>query len=596
MLAQTQEPINLRAPAQKINPLDNGAILLRADEASYDPAKKLYSAVGRVEVTYDQKTLIADELTYSEETGIVSARGNIILIDETGDTLYADFIELDGTLRTGVIEGLNLVMAEQVKLAAARATRKENDVTELEQAIYSPCKVCKETGDLVPLWQIKALHVEHDKNRQVIRYKGAYLEVGGVPVFYLPYFTHADPSVKRKSGFLVPRIGNSSDLGNFAEIPYYWALADNYDVTLTPMILTEETSVMKAEFRMRTKTGEFKFDGSVTQANQRDELGNEISGKQTRNHLFGTGRFQASPEWEWGFDVGLTGDDTYLKKYDISFEDELTNRVFLEGRSKRNFAQVEAYYFRGLRAEDDPGTTPIILPNATFEYFHDQKILGGQLSFSGNFLALHRTEGTDVERLTYEAGWNRRHNTPGGHLFEAFADLRADIYHLNDLQDSPTVNTTKNEDWVTRLLPTIGMEWRYPLVKQGKNGTTQYIEPIAQLILSPLGGNPDQIPNEDSLSFEFDHTNLFTANRFTGRDRWDDGTRINLGAKVALFGRGARENSLFLGQSFRLQDTRLFGSASGLDGTRSDYVGRLTLEPWSFLKLDHRFRFDRDNF
>ena len=121
------------------------------------------------------------------------------------------------------------------------------------------------------------------------------------------------------------------------------------------------------------------------------------------------------------------------------------------------------------------------------------------------------------------------------------------------------------------------------------------IEPIGQLVWSPNGGNPPEIPNEDSLVFEFDDANLFSPSRFPGLDRVEGGLRANYGLRVALHGAGTAWSELFVGQAYRLRDDDTFEAGTGLSEHFSDYVGRLTVAPGDLINLNLRFRMDRDN-
>lgn len=547
-----------------------------------------------MEASYGERTLMADTITYDGNKNQITASGNVIIIDKSGTVLQADHVMLDGALETGLIETFGLLIGENARLAGVSAERGK-DTTQITQAIYSPCKVCKDKRDGLPVWQIKALKVTHDRGNRIIAYRHAYLEVLGVPILYTPWFWHPDPSVERKSGFLVPRAGNSTDLGNFLEIPYYWSLAPNYDLTITPLFITQEASVLKGQFRMRTKSGEFQFDGSITNPDRLDGDGNRIPGQQIRDHLFGKGRFSFGPLLDWGFDLELSSDDTYLKRYSIHEPDELRNRAFMQTRSGRNFAVAESYFFVGLRSTDDQGQTPVIMPNVDFQYHLQEPVLGGHLSFEGDFLSLQRTQGVDMERLSLQARWQRPWITAGGQVINLFSDLRGDVYHTSDLQLAAVPISTSESETTARALPTVGVEWRFPFARPTKRGY-QVIEPIAQLVASPSGQNPDEIANEDSLSFEFDDTNLFKANKFPGLDRWEEGMRLNLGLKAALVGFGPGENSLTVGQTFRQDESRLFGEATGLDSKRSDYVGKLVMTPFRQFRMIHRFRLDKDDF
>ena len=79
----------------------------------------------------------------------------------------------------------------------------------------------------------------------------------GVPVLYMPYFEHADPSVKRQSGFLMPSFGNSSTLGYGIEIPYYFALAPNYDFTFHPATARKQGVLWQGDWRHRLANGQY---------------------------------------------------------------------------------------------------------------------------------------------------------------------------------------------------------------------------------------------------------------------------------------------------------------------------------------------------
>src|SRR5262249_38894126 len=161
----------------------------------------------------------------------------------------------------------------------------------------------------------------------------AVLEVKGVPVFYLPYFKHSDPSVKRKSGFLIPSVGSSSDLGNFAQIPYYLTLGKSQDITFEPLFTTEAADVLEAEYRLRTDQGQMRLQASAAYDNIPSSVPGVPARDTWRSHFYGDGHFQYSDVWGYGFNAQLTSDDTYLKKYQvsqISDLDRLRTQVYAE--------------------------------------------------------------------------------------------------------------------------------------------------------------------------------------------------------------------------------------------------------------------------
>jgi len=113
---------------------------------------------------------------------------------------------------------------------------------------------------------------------------------------------------------------------------------------------------------------------------------------------------------------------------------------------------------------------------------------------------------------------------------------------------------------------------------------------------SPNGGNPEEIPNEDSLSFEFDDINLFSHDRYGGIDRAEDGFRTSYGLEWGIYGNGGGYTNAMFGQSYRANNNDTFASGSGLENHLSDYVGRVTVAPSDFIDLTYRYRLDADNF
>jgi LPS-assembly protein len=565
-------------------------VLFEADTLTYDAEAGLVTAEGNVEANYGGRILIADRVTYNDRTDEVFAEGDVAISQPSGEVLFADRILLRNDLSEGIIESMRLLLANNAQLAATRATRTGNNITELEEAAFTACEECEWAG--APLWQIRSFRVTHDQQRQRIIYRDATFEILGVPVAYLPYFTHTDPTVERQSGVLPPALGNTTELGNWIEVPYYFALAPNYDLTVTPKLTSSEGLILSAEWRHRTRNGGYELEGSITNPNRRDDDNNELSGNRIRGHLFGDGQFDLANNWEWGFGLELVTDDTYLKRYDITNDDRLVNNLFARRFDGRNLTTLDSYYFIGLREEDDAGLTPIIPLLADHRQILDQRYFGGQVGLNFNALVLQRTDGTDTTRLSGELNWTRSEISDLGQVFTFHASARGDIYHVDN--EPLAMGDPDDEQFVFRALPLAAFEWRWPFVRQ--NGSVrQVIEPIVQVVGTAYGGNPSDIPNEDSASFEFDETNLFSYNKFPGLDRWEEGPRINAGVRMAAHTLSGGSASVVFGQSYRFRDDPTFDPQSGLERERSDYVGRIDLRPGRYLDLIHRFRLDRND-
>lgn len=576
------------APAPTASEEKPQEVLIRADKMSYDSNTNIVSAEGNVEITYGARVLLAEKLSYNQDTRIVIAEGNATLREANGTVLSGNRIEVTDDMRDGIIDSMNVVIAGRGRLAAAKATRADGNVMTLEKAVYTTCKPCQDNPQKDPTWQIKAFRIVYNQEKARVEYEDAFFEVFGVPIIYMPYFSHSDPEAPRESGFLVPTPGHSSDLGYFLEVPYYFALDPSYDLVVAPMYTENDGPLLKSEWRQRTSNGLYNLQFSARYGRPLDDAGVEFGDDTLQGHIFGKGNFKIDDVWRWGYSAQLTSNDTYLKRYDISSLDRLENNVFIEGIQGRSYASVNSWYFQGLRQTDDPGTTPLVLPLAEVEYVPDETVLGGRASILASALYLHRTEGRDTARLSATGSWKLPLTTDDGHLITLFANLRGDLYHVTDTTPAGGSET------VGRALAWGGLEWRYPLVRTDW-GWKQVVEPIVQVIAAPNGGNPVEIPNEDSGAFEFDETNLFSFNKFPGLDRLETGPRVNAGVRAAAYFDDGFVEAI-IGESFRFNEDDAFTPESGLREQQSDFVGRLIVQPNGSIRVVHRFRIQQEDF
>ena len=574
---------------------ESAPVLFRANDLTYDQENGIVTARGNIEVSVGERILVADLVSFAQRTGVITASGNIAVVEPSGDVFFADEVKLTEDLREGVLSGFRALLGEQVRIAAAGAERHNGHMTTMARAVFTACKFCEEDRMRAPLWQIKAYEVVHNENLKRIDYKDVVLEFFGIPVAYTPYFSHPDPRVKRKSGLLAPIYGSSSQLGLQLEVPYYFNIAPHRDATIAPILTSKEGIVGAGEYRERTANGEYSFSGSLTRVDERNEFNVKTGDKELRGHIFGTGRFDINQTWSWGFDLQRTTDDTYLRRYDFSNADTLTTNAFVEGFRGRNYASVNAYLFQGLRSDDDPDATPAIPALLDYRFIGEPGRRGETWRLTGNALVLDRDTGASSNHLSLEGSWHLPHLSAGGARYKLSSILRGDLYYTDDAATSADPTASPDDGFTGRLFPQISLDWRYPLVAHTQR-FSQIIEPIVVAIASPYGGNQADIPNEDSLAFEFDDANLFSSNRFPGLDRIESGPRVNYGIKFGVYDRVGGFASLLFGQSLRLKEDDTFADKTGLEDNRSDYVGRLDFVPSGFIDFNQRIRLDRDTF
>ncbi len=560
----------------------NDPIMFTADEVIHDRELGVVTAKGNVEISQNERVLIADLISYNQRQNILSASGNVSLMEPSGDVLFAEFMELSGDLKNGILKRLRIRLSDNARIAASGARRSGGVRTEMRNAVYSPCNKCTSKPEDTPLWQIKAKKVVHDQVNKVIEYTDATMEIAGIPVAYTPFFSHADPSVKRKSGILRPSIGGSTALGTTFSLPYFLVLAPNRDLTVTPMITSKERVVLSGEYRDLRSRGEIDVRGSATYNSE----------NTFRGHIDGKARYDINDTWRAGLDLQRTSDDTYLRRYDISSPKTMTSRLYAEGFNGRDYMLADSYAFQGLSENDDPGKTPIVLPILEYHRISEAGRLGAKTTLDASFQALTRSDSTDTRRLSIEGGWHLPYIGSFGEVIDLSASLRGDLYHVSNLANSSGPGT--DSGIAGRIVPQLKIDLGLPLSRQ-QGRISQTIEPLASFIISPYGGNPEGIPNEDSVDLEFDDTNLFSSNRFTGLDRVETGPRVNYGLKYGVFGIGGGSTTFFIGQSYRARTDSNFGAGSGLEDHFSDIVSRVTISPGKLIKLNYRTRLDKED-
>ena len=572
--------------------------LISADEIVYDEDLAIVTARGKVEISQDDRVLMADTVSYNQRSDVVTASGNVVLIEPDGEVIYAEFAELTGDLREGFIRDIGIMLKDNNRIAGASALRTGGNLTVVRNGVYSPCNLCRENPDEAPFWQLKATKVIHDQEEQTVRYSNAWLEMGGLPVLYLPYFEHPDPTVDRKSGFLTPTLGRSSQLGTVVQIPYYWTLGDTADITFEPIFTTDQSAVAAGEYRQLFKFGRHEFRGSATVADREANNG-ETKRNEFRGHIEAEGLYELNEAWRSGFDLNRTTDDTYLRLYGFSDAGFLTSRVFTEYFDGRDHGEIEAIAFQGLREEDVDEEEPIVAPLIDYSYKSEPLFGDGVLRLDPNLAILTRVEGRDTQRASLVSEFEMPFTDPIGGAYTFTARLQTDGYWTQDFEPgNDDVNPTGVDDSEVagRFFPQAALNWRLPMVRHSEF-LDQLIQPSFQFVAGPDFGNPAEIPNEDSLDFEFDDTNLFSLNRFPGRDRVDEGQRIDYGFLWEGTTPDDRGAEVFVGQSYRLREQEdLFTEQSGVRDNLSDIVGRVRIQPIAELDLLYRFRLDKDDY
>ena len=572
----------------------NQPVSFLADAVTYDKTNSIVSATGHVQAWQNGHYLSADKVSFDRNTGVAAATGHVTIVEPDGEIIFGDYAELSQGMKQGVIRGMRALLANGGKMAANGARRTDGKLNELARGVYSSCDVCALDPTAPLTWQIRANHITQDLETKRIEYSDAWIDLFGVPVFYLPYMSNTDPSVKRQSGFLAPSIGESSShLGAFASIPYYWVLDDQSDLTLTPEVNTEQGGQLEANYRRDFNAGVVHAMGAVAN----DE-------KKTQGFFFGSAIFDWNDTWRYGANINLGTSVDYLRDYQIPGygANYLGSNVFVEGFGVGSYARLDVSGYQGLNSSIAQTSVPYALPRYLYSYLGEPDWIGGRLSFDTEDFNVLREQGADVQRLAARVGWDRPFSGLLGEQYLLTGEVRAAAYNANVLDGQPDYGTVFHTT-TAHAQPQVAVRVSWPFVRSGDSLGTQTIEPILQLIAAPQAGaaQHDHLPNEDSLAYEFSDATLFSLNRFGGYDRYEGGERANFAMHGNWTFLGGQTLDGLVGASAIQHIERsldpVFQPLNGFDrGSHlSDVVARGQFVPDKWVDFTVRTRFDHQN-
>jgi len=640
-----------RSPAPKPSSQPSDApMLVQAAEIRYDYTNNTVSAVGNVQIYYNGSTVEADEVVYDQKSKRLQARGNVRMTESDGKITYGQFIDLTDDYRDGFVDSLRLETYDDTRFAAARADRIKGNYTVMQNGVYTACEPCKDDPKKPPLWQIEAARIIHDSGEKMIYFEDARVEFFGVPLAYFPYMSSPDPSVTRKSGFLFPNFTYGTSYGVGVEIPYFWALAPNYDLAFSTMVTSMEGELFQGTWRQRLVDGSYTIRAAgIFQTDPGYFANRDGPDSPTANTFRGAvqtaGQFALTDKWVWGW-TGLYMTDTqFLYDYQLgqflsAFDPfhtgvaaEGVSQVYLTGAGDRSYFDIRSIYYYGFSGADVQAQIPIIAPVLDYSNVLAQPVIGGEMSYKFNLISLTRQQaefdainqnaannglctsnnpavinssncllrgiaGT-YTRSSAELDWRRTFVTNDGQMITPFFGVRGDVAALDVVNQAGTSNyIAPGQTELARAMPDVGVEYRYPFVDVESWGT-QTIVPIAQLILRPNETQIGKFPNEDAQSVVFSDSNLFSIDKFSGWDRVEGGDRVNAGFQYTAQVNKAGSFDVLFGQSYQLYGLNSYSAAdltntgleSGLDKTVSDYVGRITYQPNQVFSFTARGRF-----
>lgn len=598
-------------------------LLLTAQQLVFDEDTETVTAIGAVQVEYDGFNMVTHRLVYDQRTGRLKAFGDIEMIEPDGNRIYAQELDVTDDFGDGFINALRIERPDDTRIVADSAQRDGGERTTFNNGVYTACRVCEKNPAKAPLWQVKARRVVRDGTTRTIRLERARFELFGLPIAWAPFLTMPDHTVKRKTGFLIPSITYANKLGAGLRVPYYFALDPHYDLTVAATGYTRQGVLLDAEFRQQLASGQYNLRvAGIRQTSPEAFSPGTVDANNTNRGLIASkGDFKINPMWAFGWDGMLQSDNSFANTYNITGYSGVTqvSNAYLTGLHGRNFFDLRAFYFDVQSTNPDSlaeKQQPIIHPSLDYTRTFDRPVAGGELTLDMNLLSLTRREAeSDLaadrfrgieggnSRLTTELEWERTFVTSNGLLLTPLLAARGDVNALDLTEPTGFTGTLRTDGTVTRGMVTAGLEARYP-VQVTVAGSSHILEPIGQIYARPDEQLAGELPNEDAQSFVFDASTLFERDKFSGYDRIEGGTRANVGVRyTGTFENGISLRSVF-GQSYQIAGLNSFatddlvnvGAASGLESSRSDYVGSIGVDLPTGFSLTAEGRFDESSF
>ena len=449
--------------------------------------------------------------------------------------------------------------------------------TIIKKGIFTTCK----QTESCPPWTIQSKEIEHDKVKKSIIYKNAWVNFYDKPVFYFPKFFHPDHTVKRQSGFLIPSITSSNNSGVSLNIPYFHAISDNKDFTLSPRIFFNNDLLLQNEYRQVEKNLDHISDFSLKKLDN-----------SSKSHFFSNTKILLDSSFENSdIEINLekTSNDTYLKSENIKTSINNSQSVLnsyvkysIENDNLDFFTEIAAY--EDLSQTENSDKYQFILPSFSLSKLIDtNKDIKGKLRYM--LKGLNQKKNTNVSEsylindLEYNSNLKILRNGVTNNFNLLFKNaskkgVNSSTYS-NDFESDNFISTI-----FTSSLP----------MKKIHSSFQSYLAPKASLRLSPFDSE-----NISDLDRQLNVTNLFSSNRLGLLDSLEGGQSITVGFDYNIADQ--EENTFFsssLGQIFRDTKDDKLPISSTMHNKRSDIIGQIEFKPYENFEINYDFSADND--
>ena len=432
-IAQSDNSNDIEITADKIEVLNNGNKI---------------KATGNILIQTEDYLSSTDNLIYDKSKEMVKTSGNIIIKDKLENYYYFDKFISDKDFSKASGTNTKIRLNDGSRIVGKSFIRTDSNINQINNAIYTPCLQKNYITENCPGWKLSANKVVHDVEKQNIYYEGATLSILNVPVLYSPFFSHPDPSVKKRSGLLMPSISSDNNLGTTFSIPYFFNLSSNYDVTLTPSIQSKADDYYSINYRHLTKNHQFNIDSSIS---------SDESNTGTKNHVFINGEVK-NPFGKFDYKIQTSNNDTYLRKNYIAQETILTSGLNFTKEMDNSYLDFSSYIYKHLNNTSNQ-KWEYVYPNISYDIYNYKDPIYGLNWKIDNSLLNYKTINKNYEQ-------------------QLSSEILSDDVHISKKTGLKFVNTVQNRliyfnNSVNnysqlRVFPQLSSKISYPLSKSKK--------------------------------------------------------------------------------------------------------------------------------
>ena len=449
----------------------------------------------------------------------------------------------------------------------------DNNQSLIKKGVFTTCKIRE---DKCPPWQFKAQEIKHDKSKKTIYYKNAWLEIYDKPVIYFPKFFHPDPTVKRQSGFLMPKFESSSSLGDSISLPYFKVISNSKDFTFTPKIFNESEGLFQNEYRQENKNSSHITDFSVKKGKN-----------ESKSHFFSNTLANLELSYfensELEINIETTSNENYLKSHKI--KSEITNNnsllnsfLILRGSNQNTYFEAKMESYEDLTKEKSSDRYQYLLPS-----FEISKNFKNNLSLISN--GYHKNYDTNIYEkvLINDLKYTSVPKINPNGLVNKF-----NLFFKNVTTEGDN-SGEYSSDFRSQNFGSILYDISYPLKKEG-NKYNNFLSGKASFMYSP-----NKNKNIKNLDRKINTKNIFNQNRLGLNDSVEGGQSLTFGGEFKITD---KQNRSFLtaglASVLRDKNEEKLPTSSTINNKSSDIIGSINFKPNNNFNLDYNFSVDND--